>query len=96
MKFKVGDRVRIVPFGGFKWRFHKVGDLGVVVGVKAYVGPILGQAYILDITPAGHYICEGAMELVPPDKEQTVKWHECAWSPRALPVFAPSDNKVTT
>lgn len=98
MKFNIGDRVRVTLGPDPRplvW--HKVGAIGVVASAPYVSTGGVYTRYKLDITPPGdHGIWEKCLELVPPDKEQTVKWHECAWSPRALPVFAPGDTKVNS
>lgn len=86
MKFKVSDIVRVLPPPpGVRWGNHQVGDIGVVVAIHNHVGPTFGQAYILDITPATHWICEACLELIPHGREQfrdeLGEWELCPWKP---------------
>lgn len=87
MKFKISDRVRVLPPPpGFSWRYHEVGAVGIVAAVDSYIGPDLGQSYVLDITPPGRTICERCLELVPPEqsKEQLGDWELCPWRPEPV------------
>jgi hypothetical protein len=101
VKFKVGDRVRLIKASAPGFCFcpedlKLIGQIGLVVGFRVerwatyykLDGIEWGENHIGDAA-------EHTLELVPPDKEQTVRWSECAWSPRALPVKQPELVSVT-
>lgn len=100
MKFKPGDRVRVVrgkppvkddeliPLERF------VGRVGKVEGLMPAVMYLLTGAtsYYYCVSgveglPPHCYINEDCLELVPPDKEQTFPWSQCVWAPKSERVI---------
>jgi hypothetical protein len=96
MKFKIGDRVRIVQC---RCCPEVVGQIGIIKEALGYCDAQPSKTRPGRIIKAGNwYLISGivvpppfrgehheeTLELIPPDKEQTIPWSECIWKPAEI------------
>lgn len=82
MKFKVGDRVRYRMCAGNDQGIQD-GEIGVILGVGE-PGCAGDPTSLIDFGRKTATLMDCVLELVPPDREQTVSWSQCDWRPSGV------------